>query len=175
MDKKKISDAQRAAQKKYDKKTKMISIKYTPADMDEYEKLQQFLEKSNQSANKFIKNVIYDYLQENEKDQIMNGDDINRFERSTKHNENEKYMYNPFEGIKEKNIQYLYDHFESDIVNTLFDEYRIRTLYNMKKVNTEKFNHWVENRIKILVERNPKLSKAGKGMELLRLFNRLIE
>ena len=39
MKKTKISEAQKAAQKKYDKKTKIISVKYTPTDMDKYERM----------------------------------------------------------------------------------------------------------------------------------------
>ena len=51
----KISDAQKAAQKRYDQKTHMISIKYTPKDEDEYYMLQNYLSHSGESANKFIK------------------------------------------------------------------------------------------------------------------------
>ena len=34
-----VSESQKAAQKKYDQKTKMVSIKYTPLDMNEYQRL----------------------------------------------------------------------------------------------------------------------------------------
>ncbi|MCD8067924.1 MAG: hypothetical protein LUE87_03375, partial [Lachnospiraceae bacterium] len=56
----KLSDAQKAAQKKYDEKTKMISVKYTPVDMADYEKMRSFLDGSGQSANQFIKILLPD-------------------------------------------------------------------------------------------------------------------
>ncbi|MCD7807537.1 MAG: hypothetical protein LUH19_09415 [Lachnospiraceae bacterium] len=58
----KVSEAQKAAQKKYDEKTKVISVKYTPVDMADYEKMRSFLDESGQSANQFIKSLIHDYL-----------------------------------------------------------------------------------------------------------------
>ncbi len=58
----KTSAAQKAAQKKYDEKTKMLSIKYTPVDMADYEKMREHLEKSGISANQFIKGLIHDYF-----------------------------------------------------------------------------------------------------------------
>ncbi|MCD7739047.1 MAG: hypothetical protein LUH58_08440 [Lachnospiraceae bacterium] len=58
----KLSAAQKAAQKKYDEKTKMISVKYTPVDMADYEKMRSFLDESGQSANQFIKKLIHDYF-----------------------------------------------------------------------------------------------------------------
>ncbi len=58
----KISAAQKTAQKKYDEKTKMLSIKYTPVDMADYEKLRAHLEENGLSANQFIKGLIHDYF-----------------------------------------------------------------------------------------------------------------
>ncbi|MCD8325696.1 MAG: hypothetical protein LUC90_03120 [Lachnospiraceae bacterium] len=58
----KLSSAQKTAQKKYDEKTKMISVKYTPVDMADYEKMRSFLDESGQSANQFIKSLIHDYF-----------------------------------------------------------------------------------------------------------------
>lgn len=55
--------SQREYQKKYDKKTKMISVKYVLSDMDDYEKLMNFLERTEQSANGFIKGLIKDFLE----------------------------------------------------------------------------------------------------------------
>ena len=51
-----VSDAQKAAQKKYDQKTKTVSIKYTPADMEDYERLKMYLDRTGKSTNKFIRN-----------------------------------------------------------------------------------------------------------------------
>ncbi len=58
----KTSAAQKSAQKKYDEKTKMLSIKYTPVDMADYEKMRVHLEENGLSANQFIKGLIHDYF-----------------------------------------------------------------------------------------------------------------
>ena len=47
-------ERQREYQRKYDKKTKMISVKYILSDMREYDRLKEYLEKTGQSANSFI-------------------------------------------------------------------------------------------------------------------------
>lgn len=60
--KKTVSESQKKAQKKYDQKTKMVSIKYTPADMEKYERLQKRLKGFSISTNKFVKEVVDDYI-----------------------------------------------------------------------------------------------------------------
>lgn len=161
----KISDAQKAAQKRYDQKTHMISIKYTPKDEDEYYMLQNYLSHSGESANKFIKNLVFDYLSQNDwdvdKNSAFNGNKITTDEN----------MIDPFIGLKKENIQYLYDHFNRSGVNRLLEEYRQRTVQLIQKEYAAKFNEWVEKRVKILAENNPKLSRNGKTLELYRLFN----
>ena len=57
-----VSDAQKAAQKKYDQKTKTVSIKYTPADMEDYKRLKMYLDRTGKSTNKFIKELVNDFL-----------------------------------------------------------------------------------------------------------------
>lgn len=60
---KKVSEAQKAAQKRYDQeKTKMLSVKYTPVDMEDYEKLKEYLTESGESANWLIKELIHNFL-----------------------------------------------------------------------------------------------------------------
>lgn len=51
------------------------------------------------------------------------------------------------------------------------EEYRQRTAQLIQKEYAAKFNEWVEKRVKILAENNPKLSRDGKTFELYRLFN----
>ena len=57
-----VSDAQKAAQKKYDQKTKTVSIKYTPADMEDYERLKKYIDKTGKSINGFIKKLVNDFF-----------------------------------------------------------------------------------------------------------------
>ncbi len=56
-------ERQRAYQKKYDKKTKMISVKYVKSDMGDYNRLKQYLEQTGKSANGFIKELIKDFFE----------------------------------------------------------------------------------------------------------------
>ena len=56
-------ERQRGYQKKYDKKTKMISVKYVKHDMDDYNRLKKYLEQTGKSANGFIKELINDFFE----------------------------------------------------------------------------------------------------------------
>ena len=49
---------QKDYQKKYDKKTKSITIKYTPADMSDYDRMMKYLKSSGKSRSSFIKELI---------------------------------------------------------------------------------------------------------------------
>ena len=62
---KKVSTAQKQAQKKYDIKTKTIAVKYTPANMNEYKAIMKHIKENEMSANGFIKGLIRTYLIEN--------------------------------------------------------------------------------------------------------------
>lgn len=53
--KKPISSAQKEYQKKYDKKTKTISVKYVLSDMSDHDRLMDYLKRTDQTANSFIK------------------------------------------------------------------------------------------------------------------------
>ena len=55
-------ERQRGYQKKYDKKTKVISVKYVISDMDDYDRFKKYLERTGQSANGFIKELIKDFF-----------------------------------------------------------------------------------------------------------------
>lgn len=161
----KVSETQKAAQKRYDKKTKMVSLKYTPKDIDQYERLQKYLKESNESANGFIKNLIMDFLSQDE----TNRDMVYKIAKKNKTTDSD--ICYPFKGIKEQNIQYLYEHFDRGYVNEMLEKYKHRTINKIQEENANKFNEWVEHRLKVLVENNPKLSIEGKSFEMLRLFN----
>lgn len=63
MSERKVSDSQKQAQKRYDKKIKMVSVKYTLSEMEEYTQLKEYLEKTNQSMNGFVKALIRAYFE----------------------------------------------------------------------------------------------------------------
>ena len=44
-------ERQRGYQKKYDKKTKMISVKYVISDMDDYDRFKKYLERIYKRTN----------------------------------------------------------------------------------------------------------------------------
>lgn len=50
-------------QKKYDEKTKMLSVKYVLSDMDDYDRLKNYLDRTGKSANGFIKELINDFFE----------------------------------------------------------------------------------------------------------------
>ena len=56
-------EKQREYQKNYDKKTKMISVKYALCDMDDYNRLMKYLEVTGKSVNGFIKELINDFFE----------------------------------------------------------------------------------------------------------------
>lgn len=46
------------AQRKYREKTLQFTVKYTPTDIDEGQRVKAYLEQTGQSANSYIKNLI---------------------------------------------------------------------------------------------------------------------
>ena len=54
---------QKDYQRKYDEKTKTISIKYVLSDMKDYNRLKDYLDRTGKSANGFIKELINDFFE----------------------------------------------------------------------------------------------------------------
>lgn len=54
----KTSEATLKAIKKYNQKSKFINIKYTPNNIDEYERISQYCEQNNLSMQGYIKSLI---------------------------------------------------------------------------------------------------------------------
>ncbi len=61
--KKQTTLTQKDYQKKYDKKTKMVSVKYVLSDMQDYIRLKEYLDRTGQTANSFIKDLINDFFE----------------------------------------------------------------------------------------------------------------
>ena len=59
---------QKEYQRNYDKKTKMISVKYVISDMKDYNRLKKYLEQTGKSANGFIKELINDFFEKEKYD-----------------------------------------------------------------------------------------------------------
>ena len=58
---------QKDYQKKYDEKTQSVTIKYTPADMSDYNRMMRHLESTGKSRSSFIKELINDFLRKMKK------------------------------------------------------------------------------------------------------------
>lgn len=54
---------QRDYQRKYDKKTKTVSVKYVLSDMQDYERMKDYLKKTGQSTNSFIKMLVKSFFE----------------------------------------------------------------------------------------------------------------
>ena len=54
---------QKDYQKKYDKKTKIVSVKYVLSDMPDHDRLMDYLKRTDQTANSFIKGLINDFFE----------------------------------------------------------------------------------------------------------------
>lgn len=63
--KKQTTLTQKDYQKKYDKKTKIVSVKYVLSDMQDYDRLMDYLDRTGQTANSFIKDLINDFFEHN--------------------------------------------------------------------------------------------------------------
>lgn len=146
--KKKISDAQKRAQKKYDTKTKTIAIKYTPANMDEYEQLMQYLSETNQNKNKFIKNLIREFLYTvNENKNVSN----------VKEKRDEAKLYYPFANFDMRNIRLI----------------EMANKYNNRIDYLEEFNNRLEIDIKNLIENKSYVFEEWLNEKKVRVHSRL--
>lgn len=137
-----VSFAQKKAQRKYDQKTKMVSIKYTPYDIKEFEQLKEYLEQTNQSVNGFIKQLIRNFFIEGcdkEKQQI-NDPVVKKQEQELTHQ--------PFIYIDEENIQILFDLLGEKLAVRFLDEYYELIQPEMENILEEKgyvFDEWITN------------------------------
>ncbi len=61
--KKQTTLTQKDYQKKYDKKTKMVSVKYVLSDMSDHDRLMDYLKRTDQTANSFIKRLINGFFE----------------------------------------------------------------------------------------------------------------
>lgn len=116
MSEKKISDSQKAAQKKYDQKTKMVSVKYTLAEMEEYTQLKQYLEKTNQSMNGFVKGLIRNYFASGQG---------TIYERPLEEKLHKKATNDRYKNITLDDVQPLIDYFGKLPIQALLSKYEI--------------------------------------------------
>lgn len=152
MIKNKISDSQKAAQKRYDQKTKMVSIKYNLSEMEEYKQLKSYLEKTDQSMNGFVKGLIRDYFETGEG---------KNFETSIENKLHNKNKYKVFENIDIDDLQIFSEYFSRMFTLRLLSKYEI-LLEN--SVNNSRENY--EIKLLIFMDELEKRAKQGEFDEL---------
>ena len=135
-----VSPSQKKAQKKYDQKTKMVSIKYTPYDMKDYEQLIEYLERTNQSLNGFIKQLIKNFFIEgHDKEKSEINDPVVEKREQT-------LNYRPFIYIDEENIQILFNLLGEKLAARFLDEYHELIQPEIENTLEEKgctFDKWI--------------------------------
>ena len=137
-----VSDAQKAAQKKYDQKTKTVSIKYTPADMEDYERLKSYIDETGKNINGFIKKLVNDFFDSG------NGEIYKTVIEKRLHSTQSYYNY---VNIKMDKIQPLSDYFGELIVTMMLREYDRILKDSMVNKRTEcemKLSNWLADVLK---------------------------
>lgn len=145
--KKKISDAQKRAQKRYDEKTKTIAVKYTPANMDEYEQLMQYLSDTKQNKNSFLKKLIKEHLCNIKEEPLKTGmvekKKIETNKKKVEEKLSEHRIFCPYKGIRESCLQFMYRNFKEEDIDNLLAIYAFQLENEVDKYakrRTEEFN-----------------------------------
>ena len=135
-----VSPAQKKAQKKYDQKTKTVSIKYTLHDMNDFERLKGYLERTDQSTNGFIKQLIKNYFAEGQDKKEK------RISNPVLEKQEQQFNISPFVYIDEESIQILYDILGKNLAPRFLDKYYelIQTdIEDMLEDNGCTFDEWI--------------------------------
>lgn len=110
---------QKDYQKKYDKKTKIVSVKYVLSDMKDYIRLKEYLDKTGQTANSFIKDLINDFF-EHKKYEINDGRVADYFKDF---NINEELLDKLKTEVGESKFNIIMDYYRDTIKDELYDAY----------------------------------------------------
>ena len=122
---------QKEYQKNYDKKTKMISVKYALHEMDDYNRLMNYLERTGKSANGFIKELINDFF-ENKK-YVMNENRIADYFKD--YNVDGELLEKLKNKVGESRFDMIMDYCKSAIETQLYDAFVERG---------DEFDEWIE-------------------------------
>ena len=122
---------QKDYQKKYDKKTKIVSIKYVLSDMKDYMRLKEYLDRTGQTANSFIKDLINDFFEH--KKYEMNDERIADYFKD--YNVSGELLDNLKKTVGNEKFDIIMDIYKSTIESELYDAY-------MGKGDS--FDEWIE-------------------------------
>lgn len=137
-----VSNAQKAAQKKYDQKTKMVSIKYTPSDMSDYRRLKSYLDRTGQSTNGFIKRLINRFF-ESGQDRETN---FNQTKDPVREKRARQESYYPYYFIENETMQLIYDKLGQTGLDCILDRFAEIIESDVEEVlegKIEYFDDWV--------------------------------
>lgn len=124
-------ERQRGYQKKYDKKTKMISVKYVKHDMGDYNRLKKYLEQTGKSANGFIKELINDFFER--KKYVMNDERVADYFKD--YNVDGELLEKLKNKVGETKYGMIMDYCSSTIETQLYDAFVERG---------DEFDEWIE-------------------------------
>lgn len=125
------TEEQRSYQKKYDKKTKVISVKYVLSDMDDYNRLMTYLKRTGKSTNSFVKELINDFF-ECKKYEI---NDRRIAEYFMKYNVDEELLDKLKNTVGKKKFHMIMDYYKDSIESELYFSYTDKG---------DGFDEWIE-------------------------------
>ena len=128
---------QKDYQKKYDEKTQSVTIKYTPADMSDYDRMMKYLDRTGKSRSSFIKELINNFFLEG------------RDRKHTISKEEERAEYFKYSFIEEEDIERLKGILNNDEekYNTVLDIYADNIESAVEELLEEKatpLNYWMD-------------------------------
>lgn len=128
---------QKDYQKKYDEKTQSVTIKYTPADMPDFDRMMKYLDRTGKSRSSFIKELINNFFLEG------------RDRKHTISKEEERAEYFKYSFIEEEDFERLKDILNNDEekYNTVLDIYADNIESAVEELLEEKatpLNYWMD-------------------------------
>ena len=131
--------AQSEYQKKYDKKTKNLSFKYTLHEMEEYEQLKEYLDETGVSLNTLVKNLIRNHV-------INKKSDLEPDADRDRTSDQGKYWI--FQDFSEEVAERLYQEFDRETAHKILDIYEEemdRYIYTLTSDSSLNLEQWVED------------------------------
>ena len=150
-EKKKVSEAQKRAQKKYDEKTKKVTLNFSPPRMPVYDKLKEYTNETGKSVNGFIIELIERFF-ENEKPAVTKAL-TQKFDRSNTSSDMPPIFYDKYsqyycEFVDDEHIEILNGLFGGAVTEILLSEFNDNLgdgLDNIIETGGLQLEEWVED------------------------------
>jgi len=122
---------QKDYQKKYDKKTKTISVKYALHEIDDYDRMMKYLDRTGKSVNGFIKELINDFFEH--KKYVMNDERVADYYKD--YNVDGELLDKLKNKVGESRFDIIMDYCKSSLEAQLYDTFIGRG---------DEFDEWIE-------------------------------